>query len=170
MRARFAKKSSLIAGIAVAALALAPLIVPVFIPWSGINCQHQDINIKTGQARYSRYLWFFKVWEKTEETPLSATLRGETVDVADIEPWHRVCTFSAGGRHSPYYAFAHVFIQANRVGEILALLHRTPERQREIAKTILALWQRTGRDSEADEYIRKLTEERESQGQGEAGP
>jgi len=153
------KRPWLIAGIVVAAAALAPLIIAVFIPWSGINCEHQDINIKTGQARYSRYLWFLKVSETTRETPLSAALHGEVVDVADTEPWHRVNTFSRGVPRSPHYVFHDALRQARQVGEVLALLDATPEQQRETARTILTLWQQTGQDSGADEYIQNLTED-----------
>ena len=34
----------------VAVLLLGPLVVPLFSPWSAINCRNQDINIKTGQV------------------------------------------------------------------------------------------------------------------------
>lgn len=146
-------------GVVAAGLLLAPLIVPVFVPWSAINCQHQDINIKTGQARYSRCLWFVKISEETKDTPLSAALQGELVDVADIKPWHRVNTFSPGVHYSPHYVFHGALYQANQMNMICTLHDLAPERKREIAKTILALWQNTGRDSGAEEYIHRLIEE-----------
>jgi hypothetical protein len=146
-------------GVTVAGLLLAPLVVPIFIPWSGINCRHQDINIKTGQARYSRSLWFVKVSERVEDTPLSVALQGETVDVADIKAWHRVNTFSPGVRHSPHYIFHSALHQAHQMNLFESLHELTPERKEGIAKSILTAWQQSGRDSGADELINKLMEE-----------
>ena len=47
------KKRLLIAIIPVAVLLAGPWVVPVVTPWSAINAACQEINIKTGQARYS---------------------------------------------------------------------------------------------------------------------
>jgi hypothetical protein len=146
-------------GVLVAGLLLAPFIVPLFVPWSGINCEHQDINIKTGQARYSHSLWFIKISERIEDTPLSMALQGETVDVADIQPWQRVNTFSLGIRHSPHYRFHSALPQAKQFEMIEALTDLTPERKSEIAKEILTAWQQTGMATGADEYILSVMEE-----------
>ena len=153
------KKPRLAIGVVVAGLLLSPLVVPIFIPWSGINCQHQDINIKTGQARYSRRLWFVNVSARIDDTFLSRARQGDTVDVADIKAWHRVNTFSPGLRNSPHYIFHSALHQAHQM-ELLASLHElTPEHKKEIAKSILTVWQQSGRDDGADELISKLMEE-----------
>jgi hypothetical protein len=139
---------------------LAPLAVPVFIPWSDINSLHQDINIKTGQARYRRSVWFVTVSETIEETPISAALGGEPVDVGDIEGWHRVNTLSPGVvRHSPHYKFHSALHQAQDLNLIFEMLQPSAEQRREIAKTLLALWQMSGCDSGADEYLKELRQE-----------
>jgi len=74
IKARFKKKKILwfALGAILACLILPPVVVPVFVPWSEINCRHDDINIKTGQGRYSRYIWFVKVSEKVIETQLES--------------------------------------------------------------------------------------------------
>lgn len=51
----------ILAGVVSVSLLLAPVIIPIFIPWPEINCWHEDINIKTGHARYTWCLWFVKV-------------------------------------------------------------------------------------------------------------
>jgi len=153
------KRAWVLIGVLAAGVLLAPFVVPIFAPWSEINCEHQDINIKTGQARYSRSLWFVKVSEQIKETPLSLALRGETVDVADIEAWHRVNTFSPGVRHSPHYVFHSALFQARQMEMIDTLLQPTPKRKREIARAILTAWQKSGQTSGADEYIHDLIEE-----------
>ena len=153
------KKPWIAIGVAGAGLLLAPLVVPMVIPWSGINCHHQDINVKTGQARYSRNLWFVKVSERIEDTPLSLALQGDTVDVANIKAWHRVNTFSPGVRYSPHCIFHGALNQVHQMEMLASLNELTPERKKEIAQSILTAWQQTGRDSGADELIHALMDE-----------
>jgi hypothetical protein len=153
------KKPRILVGMLVAGLLLAPFIVPVFVPWSEINCECQEMNIKTGQARYSRRLWFVTMSERIDDTPLSLALQGETVDVADISAWHRVNTFSPGVRHSPHYLFHGALHQAGQFEMIATMSDLNPDRRREVAKGILTAWQQTGRYNGADEYIRSWMEE-----------
>ena len=144
-------------GVLAAGLLLAPFIVPILFPWSGINNEHQDINIKTGQARYSHNLWFIKISQRIEDTALSRALQGETVDVADIKPWQRVNTFSPGLRHSPHYHFHGALSQAKLFEMTELMPDLTPERKKEIAKETLAAWQCAGHDGGAD--VLRLMEE-----------
>ena len=140
-------------GLFVAVFLLAPLVVPFFFPWTPINCRHEDINIKTGQARYSRGLWFVTVSERIDDTPLSRILQGETVDAADVAPWHRVNTFSPGVRHSPHHWFHAALHQARQVGKIESMFDISPDRKKEIATQILTTWQTTESTKKADKYI-----------------
>jgi len=140
-------------------LLLAPLVVPLFVPWSEINCEHQDINIKTGQSRCARKIWFLNVTERIEDTPLSLALHGEKVDVADIKAWHHVNTFSPYIRHSPHYIFHGALCQVNELETIGVMLNFTSERKNEIAKTILTAWQQAGHDDGADPVIDGLNKE-----------
>ena len=152
------KKSWIVACVVVAGLLLPPLIVPMFVPWSAINCQQQDINIKTGQPRFSRSLWFIKVYERIADTPLSASLDGEKVDVADIKAWHRVNTFSPGLSNSPHYIFHGALHQVNEVGRLYELSFPDDDTKREIARSVLTIWQMKGSYRPADDYIRGLME------------
>jgi hypothetical protein len=165
------KRLWVLAAMVAAVLVLPPLVAPLVVSWSRINCRCEDINIKTGQARYARWLWFIKVSERIEDTPLSLALHGETVDVASIRPWHRVNTLSPGVNYSPHYVFHSALHQAQQLERIAAVLDLPPERQREIARAVLTSWQRSGRDSAADEYLRGLIEEGErGRAPGTEGP
>ena len=136
-----------------ALVALPPLMVPVFIPWSEINCEHQEINVRTGQARCSRSLWFVKVSERVEDTALSHALNGETVDVAEIEPWHRVNTFSPGQRNSPHYRYHGAFSQANMF-EMLQQMHGLNKADAAgLAREALIQWQTSGNDFAAGKLL-----------------
>jgi hypothetical protein len=145
-------------GVIAAGLLLLPLVVPLLIPWTEINCRHDDINIKTGKVRYSRYVWFVKVSEEIRDTPLSLALKGEMVDVADIPAWQRVNTLSPGTGHSPHYFFHAALYQANRFELISSLQNFSPDRKREAAKAILTSWQKSGDYWGADRYLENLEE------------
>jgi hypothetical protein len=134
-------------------------VVPFVKPWSPINCRHQEINIKTGQARYSRHLWYVKVSERVEDTILSKVLGGESVDVADIAPWHTVNTFSPGLHYSPHYRFHAALFQASEIGLLFETLEPDAERKKQIVRNILTLWQTHGDYFEASRYIATLSEE-----------
>lgn len=153
------RRTLLLIGLPLGALLLAPFVVPLFFPWSEINCRHEYINIKTGQARYARYFWFIKVSDRVTDTPLSLALDGETVDVADIKAWHCVNTLSPGLGHSPHYAFHGAFYYINRLETIESAITLTPQRKREVARSILTDWQLAGSDSGTKEYITALYEE-----------
>jgi len=131
------------------AIALLPVIVPVFFPWSEINCRHEEINIKTGQARFTRKIWFLSFGERLEDTELSLAMKGMRVDVANIGEWQRVNTFSPGLNHSPNYLFHGAFAQAGRV----AVVEEAGEARFNLARELLANWQETGDDSRGNELI-----------------
>jgi len=137
-------------------LVFGPIIVPFFAPWSAINCKHEEINIKTGQSRYKRYIWFIKVSERVEDTLISTILDGETVDIADIEPWHKVNTFSFVFGHSPHYIFHGALAQVRELEIIFELKQPTAEQKREIVETILEFWQSSGHDGGVRDYLGEL--------------
>jgi hypothetical protein len=129
------------------------------VPWSTINCRDQEINIKTGQARYSRYLWYIKVSERAEDTILSKVLDGESVDVADIVPWHMVNRFSPGLHHSPHYRFHGALSQTRQIELLFQLLEPDVQRKKQIVQNLLTLWQTHGSYFEARRYLATLSEE-----------
>jgi len=143
------------------ALLLSPLIVPVLVPWSGINCRYQEVNIKTGQVRYSRLLWFTKISEQVEDTPLSLTLQGEVVDVNNIAAWHRVNTFSPGLRHSPHHTFHGAFGQTASLEVILEIHNASELQRRDAAKGLLSKWQESGNYHAAEDYLNELDKQLE---------
>ncbi len=153
------KKRLLIAIIPAALLLAGPWLIPILTPWAALNVQHEEINIKTGQARYSHKLWYIKVSETVEDTLFSEVLAGEPVEVANVEPWHMVNTFSPGRRYSPHYAFHGAFAQARTLGMIFELREHNAQRKQQIVRDILKLWQTRGDDSEAERYITTLSEE-----------
>jgi hypothetical protein len=153
------KKRLLIAIVPVAVLLAGPWVVPFVAPWLRINCRSQEINIKTGQVRYSRYLWYIKISERLEDTILSKVLGGESVDAADIAPWHRVNTFSPGLHHSPHYRFHGALSQAHEIELLFEMLEPDAQRKQQIVRDVLRLWQTKGDYFEAERHIATLSEQ-----------
>jgi hypothetical protein len=143
--------------VGLAVVGIAPIAVYLMAnPWSEVLCSRQEINIKTGQARYSRYLYFHRIWEQVKDTPLSVALGGKTVDTSAIKPWHTVNTFSLRKSYSPYYRFHGALAQAQEF-ELLSDLHGLkPEETRDLATKILSAWQTTGHRSAADALLQDI--------------
>ena len=139
-----------------AILFFAPLAMPIIFPWTGINCRHQDINIKTGRVRNTRSLWYITILEKVEDTVLSEAMKGNIVDVADIKPWHRVNTFSPYLNYSPHYIFHSALSQVNQIKQFAPIAKLTPKQKQEIAREILLAWQKSGNDQGADKIVSRL--------------
>jgi hypothetical protein len=136
-------------------LAVALFVVPTFIPWSPLNCQTQEIDLRTGKSRSSRYLAFCKVSSRIDETPLSRVLPRELIASARPE-WERVNTFSPGISHSPHHSFHGAFSQIREL-ELLWHAANVDERsRRKTAEHLLALWQFGGSYFVAGRYLEGL--------------
>jgi len=155
----YMKKRLLIAIIPVAVLLAGPWVIPAVTQWSAINDHRAEINIKTGQARYSHRLWCVKVSEKVEDTVLSKVLGGETMDAANIEPWHTVYMSWPGQRIRRHYAFHGALAQAKTLEVIFGLLEPDAQRKQQIVRDVLKLWQTHGDYFEADRYLITLSKE-----------
>ncbi len=132
-------------------------IASVMLP--GWNCTKDEINIKTGQGRHSRYLAFIRVFERTYNTPLSEALAGR-INAADIADWQTVNTFAPPSRrYSPHYRFHGALSQAQAVGFLVKSSPAASSSRAEIAKTVLVMWQTNGSDSAVDNYIYYLWEQ-----------
>ncbi|HYF51194.1 MAG TPA: hypothetical protein VEJ63_17395 [Planctomycetota bacterium] len=155
---RQVKQFVIVASIAVAVVILPPVLVPLFYPWTAINCRRQDINIKTGQRRDTRMLWYVAVSERISDTPISKLLQGKSVDVAPGDPWRRVNTFSPWDRNSPHHVYHGALSQIREMVLAFELRGTPPEEQVAIAERLLTLWQTGGRSYSANDYLRELLE------------
>lgn len=147
-------------GVVLAGVVLVPAVPTAFRRWPKLCCRYADINIKTGQARYVRYRGFVKLSEEVTDTPISLALKGETIDVADIEPWHRVYT-SSPGVISPHYSFHGALRQARELdaGMFFGLSELGREKKREIAENILKLWQTKRSYFAVGSYLENVSKE-----------
>ncbi len=153
------KKRLLIVIIPVVILLAGPWVIPAVTQWSAINDHRTEINIKTGQARHSHRLWCVTVSQRVEDTVLSKILGGETVDLANIEPWHTVYLSWPGKRIHVHYAFHGALVQAQEIEVIFELLEPDAQRKEQIVRDILKLWQTHGDYFEVDRYLSAFPDE-----------
>jgi hypothetical protein len=121
-----------------------------------INYRQEDINIKTGRARHARYVFFLKMSQAIEDTPLSVALEGQVIDVSPIQAWHSVNTLRFGTRSCTHYAFSDALVQARELTLLSETYDLTPPERTNIAREVLTRWQMAGRDSSAEGYLRDV--------------
>ena len=126
-------------------------------PWSPANCWHEEIDIRSGRIRCTRYILGFRISERITSTPLSeaAQLAGS---LAAIPEWHRVNTFSPGTHHSPHYAFHGAIGQVRDLSMLWSVTEFTPDAKLESARRLLSAWQHSKNYFNASHYLQALTE------------
>jgi len=135
-------------------------VVPLFLPWSPINCRYEEVDITTGRLRFSRYLFYCKVSERIEETALSKMLPEDIVSESTPQ-WRKVNTFSVGCNYSPHHQFHSAIVQIRFLSGIWEMSQQyglTDSTKRAMALHVLALWQHDGSDRLAAEYISVFSE------------
>jgi len=119
------------------------------LPWSPLNCRHEEIDIQSGRVRHTRYLLYCEIGNRVEDTWLS-----RSVDSTD-EPfdWHRVNTFSPGWRYSPHYRYHAALHQVKTLELIDQTIPLEPAARRQVAQRILHIWQTKGSSRAANAYV-----------------
>lgn len=154
---RSAKMLLVVVGFILGLLILGPVVWPWFSVWSRINCEVQEINIRTGRARFRRYIWYIEVSERTEGTLVSKLLDGREVEVADTEPWQTVNTFCPpGASYSPHHSYHSALYQIQRLGLIFEAADVSRAKRVEHAEELLELWQRDRSDGKAGDFVNRL--------------
>jgi hypothetical protein len=128
-----------------------------FFPWSGINCTTQEVDIYSGRIRHSRFLLFVPIERRVEDSTLTKALLPEDIATVGAE-WHYALTFSPGLRHSPHYIFHSAIHQIRELEGAWQFAEFTPAARRVSAKRVLQLWQQSGRDEGANDYLRAVSE------------
>ncbi len=157
------RRKKVIAISSIVLLALFVVYYPYLFAWSEMCCQYQEVDIKSGRLRFTRYLFYCKVSEHIEESIFSKTLLPE--DLVKKQPdWNRVNTFSPGLRHSPHHAYHGAISQIKNVDLIWKLRQFSPEAKRKAVQRVLFLWQTGGNYFAADEYLGALNDLTDGEG------
>ncbi len=127
----------------------------ILSPWSEINCEHQDIDLDTGRARFTRMLLWLPVRKEIRPTPISQAL--EITDLASPRgDWRRVNTFTPGSGISPHYHFHGALSDVHRLQAVWTIYQFSSDAQKESAATVLRLWKKSDRVSGASDYLTAL--------------
>jgi len=152
------KKKPLIIGLSVlGVLVLFPFVVLYWNPWSEILCYHEDINIQTGQVRYSRYLYFVEIKEQAEDTLLSDYIDIPADDIS-ASSWRRVNTFSPLASHSPHYSFHGALAQVHQLQTAFLLKVFSEAEKKQAVEGLLKKWQESDDYHSAGRYLDDLIE------------
>lgn len=136
-------------------LILLPFVVLCFNPWSEIMCCHEEINIQTAQVRYSRYVYFVKVTEQTEDTGLSdhVEISGDNISSAF---WRRANTFSPLASHSPHYSFHGALAQVHQLQTAFSLKVLSEAEKKQAVEGLLKKWRESDDCHSAGQYVDDL--------------
>lgn len=125
------------------------------LPWSRFNCWTYDVDIQSGRVRYTRYLLWLPVRRSVQDSALTQALT--PTDFSQENPrWRKAMTLSPGVEHSPHYIFHSAINQIHKLELAWALADFTTGAKRLSAQNVLKLWQKSGNDSSADQYLDAL--------------
>ena len=151
-RHRFRRR--MVVGVILVVGSLAVAVSGIFT-WSPLNCTQEEVDIRTGRLRYTWYLLYCKVSQRVEDSPLTTALLPKAVK--SVEPdWHLVNTFSPFTHRSPHYVFHGAVAEIREVAAVWDMAPFQPDAKRQIAQTVITLWQRDGSEFCATEYIESL--------------
>lgn len=136
-------------------LILAPIVVGFLVPWNGINCWTDSIDIRSGRYRYERYVWYVKISERIEETGVSDAYRS-LVGEPGPPDWRRVNIFSPGVRNSPHYLFHGALHACREIERAFGTAAFSDPAKRKAVLAWLSLLQEDGSDFRARDYSRSV--------------
>jgi hypothetical protein len=154
------KKRHIVPVIAVTVLAGAPFMVPVFSPWSRINCEEQEIDLESGKERITKFVYWIPIQRQIGDTTLSLEL-SKFISTGKEPQWEPVITAGPYVKYSPHYVYHSAFNQIKVLGLNWDEFAFDSAMRQKTGLGLLHEWQVTTTDSSADDYLRNLTEKAE---------
>jgi len=116
----------------------------------------EDVDIKSGRIRYTRYFLNYKISEKIEDSILTETI-GQFTE--DVQPdWQRVNRFDGIiDSISPHYKYHGAIGQIHSVDKIWQLYPFSDEVKKHLAQTILDKWQSDGYYFGVNRYLMNVS-------------
>ena len=133
-----------------------PFIVPLFSPWSRINCREYELSLVSGKQRVTQYIYWVPFSQKTKDTAVSLALESLKLGEGDLS-WVRTGTFGPFTEQSPHYPFHSVSHQIKMLELVWEKLDLDEAGRRDTAKELLNRLKSSGSDSIGHEYLRELT-------------
>ena len=119
------------------------LVWPMFLQSTLVWCRAEEVDIRSGELRYSQYHFWYPSSRRITSTPISLELGlSASPETAD---WQLVNTISPG-TFSPHYAFHGAITHMKRLAMLWESCDFTPAARKESAARLLAAWQ-TGKNT-----------------------
>ena len=112
-----------------------------------------EIDIRSGRARFTSYVLFLRTGSSVVETPLSEALPARSSHTPD---WRVVNTFDGWSGVSPHYAYHGAISQTRHLGMIWQVVPFTPEAKQKVAENVLKRWQADGDYWGVERYVRAI--------------
>lgn len=151
------RRCSITTIIVAATLLGAPFIVPLFSPWSPINCREFELDLVSGQQRVTRYVYWIPLKREIRDTPASLAQGNATSDPGDRE-WVRTDTFGPYSQHSPHYAYHSAPHQIRMLELVWDEFDFDAEARRTTAHELLRRLKSSRSDWIGNDYLRELKE------------
>ncbi len=119
--------------------------------WSKLNCWTWELDINSGQKRYTRYWFWLRTAERIEPTWVSQALGSNRTD--SDRRWQRIATLSPGTGYSPHYQLvaALAYVDYFTYWTDQGLMEKDAAAM--MARNIITLWQAFNDDGVANDYI-----------------
>ncbi len=144
-------------------LICAPFVVPLFSPWSRINCQEFEIDLVSGRKRVSRFFYGIPVRREIEDTQLSLAIR-LAEESHQKARWEPVSTFGPYVHHSPHYVYHSATGQIRQLGMIWDFFEFDSAQRQATGMGLLHEWRSTGSDRTARAYLARVDKDAEQVG------
>ena len=166
------KKRHIILLVVIAAVGGAPLVVPLFSPWSRINCKDQEIDWICYRMRMTRYIYWIPFHGVIEDTKLSSELSLaqypnplRSKAHAHVHQWDPLITFSQNAKYSLHHGSYAAFQQVQELEQIWDTYQFDPSERQTTALEFSATRNDCGMPiggySYRANYLRRLTGEAE---------
>lgn len=122
---------------------VAPVVLPVFLPWSRIMCEEQEVDLFTAQKRTTRFFYWMPVHRRLEDTAVSRALPHHGGALPAGSPrrhWVPVCSFGLYVKHSPHFKFHSAFDQIATLELIWNEYEVSPETREASSCDLLRIW------------------------------
>jgi hypothetical protein len=130
----------------------------------GKTMETQEINVRTGKWRISRGHKDAMTFEPLQNTAISKVLVEPVVANLECDEWQMVNLFTSDSPGvSPNFDFHGVLGQLECLERIFKTLGDDHERQREIARQVLTIWQKAGCCFDAEEHLYQIEKTLEKQ-------
>ena len=122
----------------------APLLLLALVCLPGCSCDvlslHEDLDIRTGRIKTTRYLMFLPVRAKTHDTVISKALPADRVKGVEPE-WRKVNTFYWLMPYSPYWEYHGATGCIRNYEAATRAVRFSPEALQHVALRATELWQ-----------------------------